>query len=398
MESVIKIVRKNSNKELEETAEKFNEEKHEEPNDREGYPVGIDKLTYLEADNEIDDIIQRTDLDLLTNVDDDDESEEDIGESSLQPLKKRRRMMEVPYPIGHAFNKSFTSVNFTLEEEFRIIDYLVRIQKYQNGRFDFLFFSFPHYDDLTVRFITCTMNGNKIPFNASVEQRLFQLGLEFTKRDTKHIFQELNILSSSVRGEVLNFTYPALLVVFFSILEGNTKESTWLAQHAKTLQITKENHDRLKEKINPLVGVRSISIKDQERFTSPWAKEWEDEQKFERILSQLGRILRDDKKLQAIYHMLVMMTPSPSSSERTRKDPLLLKIQKDLQLLLYRYLCFQDETKTDSVTNKELAVSLMGLSEDMTGQSPSTVASTLIDLVDQVHDCADIMQHRSLNL
>ena len=133
-------------------------------------------------------------------------------------------MMEVPYPIGlsaffsncqiicilylgHAFNKSFTSVNFTLEEEFRIIDYLVRIQKYQNGRyknnfiktafhihpprFDFLFFSFPHYDDLTVKFITCTMNGNKIPFNASVEQQLFQMGLEFTKRDTKHIFQVL---------------------------------------------------------------------------------------------------------------------------------------------------------------------------------------------------------------
>ena len=74
--------------------------KQEEPNDTEGYPVGIEKLTYLEAANEIDDIIQRTDLDLLTNVDDDNESEEDIGESSLQPLKKRRGMMEVPYPIG----------------------------------------------------------------------------------------------------------------------------------------------------------------------------------------------------------------------------------------------------------------------------------------------------------
>ena len=37
---------------------------------------------------------------------------------------------------GHAFNKSFTAVNFTLEEEFRIIDYLVRIQKYQNGRYE----------------------------------------------------------------------------------------------------------------------------------------------------------------------------------------------------------------------------------------------------------------------
>ena len=93
---------------------------------------------------------------MLTNVDDDNESEDESSKSSLQPLKKRRRMMEVPYPtgkhwhrvvklsnaksiiinhyLGHAFNKSFTAVNFTLEEEFRIIDYLVRIQKYQNGR------------------------------------------------------------------------------------------------------------------------------------------------------------------------------------------------------------------------------------------------------------------------
>ena len=82
-----------------------------------------------------------------------------------------------------------------------------------------------------------------------------------TMKTQKIIMKEMGVLSSSVRGEVLNSTYPALLVVFFSILEGNTKEATWLAQHAKTLQITKENHDRLKDKIKPLVGVRSISIK-----------------------------------------------------------------------------------------------------------------------------------------
>ena len=128
----------------------------------------------------------------------------------------------------------------------------------------------------------------------------------------------MNILNSNVRGEVLNSTYPALLVVFFSILEGNTKEKTWKEQHDKTLQITQENHDRLTDKITPLVNVRAISLKDQERFTSPWAQNWVDEQKFEKIVSQLGRLLRDDKNLQALYHMLVMMTPSPSSTERTR--------------------------------------------------------------------------------
>ena len=71
----------------------------------------------------------------------------------------------------------------------------------------------------------------------------------------------MNILSSSVRGEVLNSTYPALLVVFFSILEGNTVEATWVAQHSKTLQITEENHRRLEDKIAELGSVRSISLK-----------------------------------------------------------------------------------------------------------------------------------------
>ena len=64
------------------------------------------------------------------------------------------------------------------------------------------------------------------------------MGLEFTKWNTKHIFQELNNLTTSVRAEVLSSTYPALYVVFFSILEGNTKEKTWKDQHSKTLQIT----------------------------------------------------------------------------------------------------------------------------------------------------------------
>jgi hypothetical protein len=31
--------------------------------------------------------------------------------------------------------------------------------------------------------------------------------------------------------------------------------------------------------------------------------------KFERVLSLVGRLLRDDMQLQALYHMLVMLTP-----------------------------------------------------------------------------------------
>ena len=85
----------------------MNEEKSPEENGKsnctatESNPSITDNQTFPEVDNEIDDIIQKTDLDLLTNVNDESESEDEIdGKSSIQPLKKRRRMMEVPYPTG----------------------------------------------------------------------------------------------------------------------------------------------------------------------------------------------------------------------------------------------------------------------------------------------------------
>ena len=56
------------------------------------------------------------------------------------------------------------------------------------------------------------------------------------------------------------------------------------------------------------------------------------------------------------------------------------------------------DTSTYSKCKMKCSLHIRKLLQDMTCQSPSAVASTLIDLVDQVHDCADIMQHRSLNL
>ena len=185
-------------------------------------------------------------------------------------------------------------------------------------------------------------------------------------------------MSCNVRREVLNSTYPALYVVFFSILEGNTREATWKEQHLKTLQITRENHDRLSAEISGLTHVRSISMKDQERFTSPWAVTQTDETKFEMTVSTVGRLLRDDRNLQALYHMLVMMTPASSASLATRVhsssslteitltfqlDPVLGKIEMDLQRLMYRYLSQSEEHNSPEEKSSELKISLMGLSQ-----------------------------------
>ena len=59
-----------------------------------------------------------------------------------------------------------------------------------------------------------------------------------------------------------------------------------------------------------LINRKFDLFQDQERFTSPWARSRADEAKFERVISILGGILRRDTQLQALYHMLVMMSPS----------------------------------------------------------------------------------------
>ena len=86
----------------------------------------------------------------------------------------------------------------------------------------------------------------------------------------------------------------------------------------KTLHTTKESHAAIKDYIKGLENVGSISLKDQERFTSPWAVEMVDEEKFERSVSLVGRLLREDIQLQALYHMYVMMSPAPRTSDKTK--------------------------------------------------------------------------------
>ena len=99
-------------------------------------------------------------------------------------------------------------------------------------------------------------------------------------------------------------------LVMYAILEGNTREKTWIDQHLKTLQTTKESHADIKNYTKGLEHVRNISLKDQERFTSPWAVEMADEEKFERTVALVGKLLRNVIQLQAIYHMFIMMTSS----------------------------------------------------------------------------------------
>ena len=113
-----------------------------------------------------------------------DEEEAKPNETiSIVPLKKRQRMMEVPYAIGHAINKKVNPVmSFTFEEEFKVMDYIVRIEQYQNRRFEFVESQFPRYREMCAGIIHCAAVGKKIPYNYNIDQTLFKIGLDFTKR------------------------------------------------------------------------------------------------------------------------------------------------------------------------------------------------------------------------
>ena len=93
-------------------------------------------------------------------------------------------------------------------------------------------------------------------------------------------------------------------------------------------------------------------------------------------------------------------------------DQGLVEIQGKLCQLIYRYLSAQTDftyTKSgyssedsdsarNSPSNSTTNSSIMNLSEDVDEMSAGEKTSLLINLVDDLHDCVDIMQRRSLLL
>ena len=79
-----------------------------------------------------------------------------------------------------------------------------------------------------------------------------------------------------------------------------------------------------------------------------------------------------------------------------------MKVQVKLCQLIYRYLAKEaeltdpDKTEEAAAHKPESLFSLMHLSEEFTNLSPDEKTRLLIGLIDDVHDCAEIMQYRSL--
>ena len=88
-----------------------------------------------------------------------------------------------------------------------------------------------------------------------------------------------------------------------------------------------------------------------------------------------------------------------------QSDPGLAEIKIKTSQLLYRYLSTKSDftyTKSgysseDSESSVETSSNMMTMSEDVDDLNPGEKSRLLISLVDDIHDCVEIMQNRSLH-
>ena len=152
-----------------------------------------------------------------------------------------------------------------------------------------------------------------------------------------------------------------------------------------------------------LQHVPPLSVMDVERYLTMTA---DNKNKFSMMVSRVGRLLRDDLQLQALYHMVVLLTPTFHNSLQTQQNESLLKIRNGAVKLLYRYLSTEPNihyTKTTEQGNvdgnrntmQQSHIMQMTSSEGLEDLSAADNTELLLKLVEDIHSCVDILQFKS---
>ena len=115
-----------------------------------------------------------------------------------------------------------------------------------------------------------------------------------------------------------------------------------------------------------------------------------------------GRLLRDDLQLQALYHMVVLLSPTSYNSLQTQQNKFLWKVRNNAVQLMYRYLStfphiHYDKTMKDNVEDPGYSVfeersQIMRItsSDGLEDLSAADKTELLLKLVEDIHDIADI--------
>ena len=105
-------------------------------------------------------------------------------------------------------------------------------------------------------------------------------------------------------------------------------------QRMKSVYFTKKYSQIIDKPFLSLQHVPPISITDMEYYISMTP---EDMDKYFMTVSRIGRLLRDDLQLQALYHMVVLLTPTSHNNLQTQQNESLLRKRNSVVQLLYRY-------------------------------------------------------------
>ena len=247
-------------------------------------------------------------------------------------------------------------MGFTLEEEFKVIDYMVKLEDYHNMRFLFMNRTLgggvgSRYTQIWLEHTLAIKQGKKFPSNPDIDKQLLALGLQFTKTNVTQSFSEMKNLTIDVRNLVLSSTYPAIYLLGFSILEASRKQGSWLAQMTQTIHFTKDMRGAMEQLVPDLDNLPAINMYGVKKFT--WAQDRKQKYRFERTIEQVGELLKDDQRLQVLYNMLIMVTPSKKTSRiHIGEDSYLEKVQGSLCQLLYRYLATSTQGKEEEADRK----------------------------------------------
>jgi len=273
-------------------------------------------------------------------------------------------------------------LNLTFEEDFKIHELLVRKENLFDGIFQ-TFMEQPEFLPFWEQFLTSV--NSKQSVLAGIGTRMVEL---FRKhaitnfmnggliRQSLDMFDEYKNVDESVKTETFFFSMSVFFLCIRSILIGNKNKDTFVNQHRASGTFTKSFRKACLAVFPDTIDlVSSFDPRNVVQFTSPWAAKFEDEVFFSRTIETVGSIIKDDVKLGTLYCTLLLATPGPNLSKASQTNPSLQKVQREMSILIYRYLAHK-------FGNSHYA---------------SNTASALIKLLADLHICREIHLFGRLN-
>jgi len=297
-----------------------------------------------------------------------------------ESFKKENESYELQHPS--VIVRSPPVFSLTFEEDFKIHELLVRKENLFDGIWQ-TFMEQPDFLTYWEKFLT-SVNSKKSVLTG-IGTHMVEL---FRKhaisnfinggviRQSLDMFDEYKNVDESVKTETFFFSMSVFFLCIRSILLGNRNKDTFVNQHRASGTFTTSFRKACLAVFPDTIDmISSFDPRNVVQFTSPWAAKFEDEVFFTRTIETVGSIIKDDIKLGTLYCTLLLATPGTNLSKAAQTNPALQKVQREMSILIYRYL-------SHKFGNSHYA---------------SNTASALIKLLADLHICREIHLFGRLN-